>query len=100
MSEREAELSSPSWCSPPVVFQRVGVSRQRADWKHTPEVMRGLPRKSVGTERERGAFVGSVEPGRFRCKADINVESRRIGFMLSRLAGWRPFVSEVRVGVC
>jgi hypothetical protein len=80
MSEREADLSSPSWCfssdgvsgrrkniaSSQIgyidVFQRVGVSRQRAGSKHTPEVVRGLPRKSVGTKRERGAFVGGVEP--------------------------------------
>jgi hypothetical protein len=60
MSEREADLSSPSWCfsshgvsrqaqehaSSQIrvdVFQRIGVSRQGAASKHTPEVTPGLP---------------------------------------------------------
>src|SRR5262245_50067912 len=38
-------------------FQRVGARRQHAGLKHTPKMMRGLPRKSVGTKRERGAFA-------------------------------------------
>src|SRR5262245_4988566 len=54
------------------VFQRVGVSRQLAGPKHTPEVMRGLARKSVGTKRKAmslrasdavdGPFPGACAP--------------------------------------
>jgi hypothetical protein len=42
------------------VFQRVGLSRQRAGSKHTPEVMHGLPGKSVGIRRAREACVAAL----------------------------------------
>jgi hypothetical protein len=56
----QAQEHASSQIGPVDVFQRVGASRQRAGSQHTTEVMRGLPRKSVGIRRARGAFVGAL----------------------------------------